>query len=130
MSLTPPPSPPSPRMSLLGLMSGIANNPSKWTKNYQERIEDRLHNRFSKLEDRMEDVVKGRVVPDIEDLTIGSGRQLQLAILFLDICGFSAIPNWSSDEQKAVLSRLYLFMSEMVTVVRDFEGHFEKNTGD
>jgi class 3 adenylate cyclase len=78
----------------------------------------------------MDSVVKGRVVPDIDDLTIGSGTQCSLAILFLDICGFSQLPNWNPEDQKRVLALMNLFMSEMISIVRDFEGHFEKNTGD
>jgi class 3 adenylate cyclase len=34
------------------------------------------------------------------------------------------------DAQKAVLKSLNIFMGEMLTIVRDFDGVFEKNTGD
>ncbi len=91
---------------------------------------ERLHKRFAQLKDRIDSVAPGHVVPDLDDLNIGGATQHRLAILFLDICGFSSIPNWNPEEQKEVLARLNLFMSEMITVVRDFEGHFEKNTGD
>jgi adenylate cyclase len=63
-------------------------------------------------------------------VNIGSGSQCRLAVLFLDICGFSQLPNWQPEEQKNVLALMNLFMAEMISTVRDFEGHFEKNTGD
>jgi adenylate cyclase len=70
------------------------------------------------------------VVPDTDDLSIGSATQVHLAVLFLDICEFSVLPNWTFEEQKTVLALMNLFMSEMISIVREFGGHFEKNTGD
>jgi len=71
------------------------------------------------------------VIPDEDDLAIGEGKHYdRLAILFLDICKFSDLPNWDTSEQKSVLKTLNIFMSEMLSVVRDYEGIFEKNTGD
>jgi adenylate cyclase len=122
--------PPGVIGSLISLLGQFPTSPNKWTKIFRQRILDRFDRRLSQLQDRIDGVAKGRVVPDVEDLDIGSGTELQLAILFLDICGFSGIPNWKSDEQKNVLALMNLFMSEMISVVRDFDGHFEKNTGD
>jgi class 3 adenylate cyclase len=72
----------------------------------------------------------GRVVPDDDDLMIGDARRLRLAVLFLDICGFSRIPNEEEGEQDEVLRLLNLFMAEMLQVVKMHGGDFEKNTGD
>lgn len=69
-------------------------------------------------------------MPELEQISIGTGRQFRLAVLFLDICGFSGWPNWTSEEQKTVLAIMNLFMAEMVNIVRDYGGEFEKNTGD
>ena len=83
------------------------------------------------LEERVDASTPGRVFPDEERLAIGEGKHFdEMAVLFLDICGFSALPNWTTDEQKLVLKTLNLFMGEMLTVVRDYGGTFEKNTGD
>lgn len=82
------------------------------------------------LDERINAVAAGRVVPDLDEVNIGSGSQCNLAVLFLDICGFSALPNWLPQDQKHVLALMNLFMAEMISTVRDFEGHFEKNTGD
>lgn len=69
-------------------------------------------------------------MPDLDDLTMGGGKRLNLSVLFLDICKFSEIPNSTGDEQERVLKLLNLFMAEMLHVVRDHGGDFEKNTGD
>src|SRR5258708_23687244 len=103
--------------SLLGKWPG---SPSKWTKNYHQQIVDRLAKRLNLLKERLDAVVKGRVVPDVDDLAIGSGRQCRLAIMFLDICDFSGRPNWQPAEQKEVLALMNLFMAEMIIMVRDF----------
>jgi adenylate cyclase len=116
--------------TLHSLFAPSPEKPSKWTKNFQQQMVERLQKRLGRLQDRVDSVVQGRVVPDVDDLTIGSGRQCTLAILFLDICGFSELANWTTDEQKVVLARMNVFMSEMITLVREFDGHFEKNTGD
>ena len=69
-------------------------------------------------------------MPDREDITIGSGKRFELAVLFLDICGFSSRPNWTPEEQNVVLTIMNMFMAEMLSVVKDFGGTYEKNTGD
>lgn len=70
-----------------------------------------------------------RVVPD-EDLTIGEGRRLSMAVMFLDICGFSKRPSETPEEQDIMLRVLNLFFSEMVKIAEDYGGTVEKNTGD
>ena len=72
----------------------------------------------------------GRVVPVSDDLVIGSGRRLNLAVLFLDISAFSARRSSTEGEQATNLKVLSLFFSEMVKVAEDYGGVVEKNTGD
>lgn len=72
----------------------------------------------------------GRVIPEAQDLAIHDGRVLNVAVLFLDICGFSARPSWTSQEQQTVLHTLALFFSEMIRIIEDYGGVVEKNTGD
>jgi class 3 adenylate cyclase len=82
------------------------------------------------LEDRIGGVTQGRVMPDLEQVTIGSAKQFRLAVLFLDICHSSQWLNWTPEEQKNVLRIMNIFMAEMINIVSDFSGQFEKNTGD
>jgi class 3 adenylate cyclase len=53
-----------------------------------------------------------------------------MAVLFLDICGFSKMNSFSAAEQERVLQVSNLFIAEMLTVLKTRAGHFEKNTGD
>lgn len=69
-------------------------------------------------------------MPDLDQVTIGSGKQFWLSVLFLDIVEFSRRPSGTFEEQKSVLATLNIFMAEMLNIVRDFGGTFEKNTGD
>lgn len=72
----------------------------------------------------------GRVVPELDDLVIGEGRQLGVAVLFLDISGFSALPSETIQEQDLLVRCLSLFFSEAVRIAEDYGGVVEKNTGD
>ena len=53
-----------------------------------------------------------------------------MAIMFLDICGFSSRPSETVDEQSNNLKALNLFFTEMVRIAEDYGGTVEKNTGD
>lgn len=119
-----------PPFDFTAFMRSLPQNPGKWTKTYEQEIINRADKRISVLKDRLEGVVQGRVMPDLDQVTIGSAKQFRLAVLFMDICGFSGWKNWTSDEQKTVLAIMNIFMTEMINIARDFNGSFEKNTGD
>jgi adenylate cyclase len=72
----------------------------------------------------------GRVIPDDEDLAIGQGRRLKMAVLFLDISGFSQRLSETEDEQSMLLKVLNLFFTEMIKIAEEYGGTVEKNTGD
>lgn len=72
----------------------------------------------------------GRVVPDDSDLTIGVGRRLSMAIMFIDICDFSTRPMETMEEQDLILRVLNLYFTEMIRIAEDYGGNVEKNTGD
>lgn len=117
-------------LAALGALSG-PTAPSKHTSAYQNKCLHRLASRRVQLDDRVDASTQGRVIPEEEQLAIGEGKHFnEMAVLFLDICGFSSRPNWTTEEQKVVLKTLNLFMGEMLSIVRDFGGTFEKNTGD
>ena len=54
-------------------------------------------------------VGEGRVVPDDEALSLGDGRRLGMAVMFLDICGFSGRGMETIEEQDLMLRVLNLF---------------------
>lgn len=115
----------------LQFLAGLARGtPSKWTQRYIQQIISRCDRRIEVLDDRIAGITPGRVMPELEQVTIGSGKRFRLAVLFLDICGFSSRSNWTEEEQNLVLRTMNIFMAEMLNVVRDFSGTYEKNTGD
>src|SRR5450631_1860661 len=72
----------------------------------------------------------GRVVPGDDDLAIGEGRRLDLAVMFLDISGFSRRWSVTPGQQDMMLRTLNLFFTEMIKIAEDYGGTVEKNTGD
>ena len=72
----------------------------------------------------------GRTVPSDDALTIGDGKRLQMAIMFIDICGFSSRGMETSEEQDMMLRILNLFFTEMIRTAEEYGGDVEKNTGD
>ena len=98
-------------------------------KEYWDAQSERVEQLRQKIANRAT-APAGRVVPDDEDLTIGTGRRLALTVMFIDISGFSKRPSSSAQEQELMLRVLNLFMTEMIRVVEDYGGTVEKNTGD
>jgi class 3 adenylate cyclase len=85
---------------------------------------------LAKTQERARAVVTGREVPQDEALLLGTGRHLQMAVLFLDICGFSSRPSGSASEQALVVHTFSLFFTEIIRIAEDYGGTVEKNTGD
>jgi class 3 adenylate cyclase len=95
---------------------------------WQEQI-----GRITTLRDKINsapDLQSGRVVPDDDDLTIGQGKRLPMAVLFLDISGFSVRKSETVEEQGMILKILNLFFTEMIRIAEEYGGTVEKNTGD
>lgn len=116
------------RSNILAML--LARQPRKWTRAYVEQIVNRANARIENLYNRTSDLPQGRAAPDPSQVAIGSGKHYMLAILFLDVCNFSSWPSSDHAEQVTVLRVMNVFMAEMMNVVRDFGGMFEKNTGD
>ena len=132
---------PAPSTSLVEMLAGLSpsfgtgpllppplGRPPKFNKSYLEKVMDRGDRRAAVLSDRLADITDGRVMPDRDEITIGGARRFDLAVL--DICGFSGRPNWLEGEQKTVLAVMNMFMAEMLSIGHDFDGTYEKNTGD
>jgi class 3 adenylate cyclase len=83
-----------------------------------------------KVPERQPTVYTDYKVPNEEELTIGDGKRLNLAIMFLDICGFSSWDSETEEEQKQNLRALSLFFNTMVRIAEKMGGTVEKNTGD
>ncbi len=101
-----------------------------WNTEYLDRIIERTNKRISRQSQKMIGVKPGKQMPKEDQVTIGSGRQMEIAVLFLDICNYSSWFNDSFESQRIVLAIMNIFMSEMMDIIRDHRGEFEKNTGD
>lgn len=53
-----------------------------------------------------------------------------MAVMFIDICGFSSRPMETSEEQDLMLRILHLYFTEMIRIAEEYGGNVEKNTGD
>jgi len=70
-------------------------------------------------------------MPDIDDLPIGGSRSFHLAVLSIDIRGFTSIALDLQDARISNLAQLQaLYLSEMSEIVRAAGGATEKYTGD
>ena len=98
--------------------------------NYWETQLERMEGVLDKIRTRAQSVLSGRDVPEDEILLLGTGRRLPMAVLFLDICGFSSRPSGSAEEQALVVHTFNLFFTEMIRICEDYGGTVEKNTGD
>lgn len=94
----------------------------------RDDVEERIDERAETVEERLEDIPKGYSMPDPGDMTIGSAKRLRLGIVFIDISGFTRYAQ--SNDSEDVLFMLNVFIPEVMELVRDFDGYFEKNTGD
>lgn len=72
----------------------------------------------------------GRVIPDKEDLSIGKARYLNLAVMYIDICGFSKREMHTREEQDRMVYEMQIFFREMVNIAMKHNGTIEKHTGD
>ncbi|MHB8217806.1 MAG: adenylate/guanylate cyclase domain-containing protein [Candidatus Sulfotelmatobacter sp.] len=104
--------------------------PDGLSATYWTEIGQRVTKSIDKLAQRQQATAAGRIIPDDEDLVIGEGKGLRLAVMYLDICDFSGWPSGDFSEQASVLTVFNLYMTEMVRIASDYGGDIEKNTGD
>lgn len=79
----------------------------------------------------MDAVADGRTTPSIENIPIGSGRNVNATIIFFDICGFTSRTNSDNPQAlKNTLLMLNILIPAIMRVLYRFNGYVEKNTGD
>jgi len=70
-------------------------------------------------------------MPELEDLAIGESRAFHLAVLSIDIRGFTDLSMHLNNPRINELARMQaLYLSEMSAIIRDHAGVTEKYTGD
>ncbi len=100
------------------------------SESYVSAQRERVLDVVEKIGSKIDIVSMGRVVPNQDELAIGTGRSLRAAVLFIDICRFSARPSGTISDQEVLLRALNLFFTEMIRVAEEYGGTVEKNTGD
>lgn len=116
-----------------GILAAFLNAPelpSNWKQSYFDGVIDRSNRRIASLKDRIDGIATGKTMPSDSTVAIGSGKRFELTIMFLDITGFTNWPSGISVEQDRLMYIMDVFMAEMMNIVRDHGGTFEKNTGD
>lgn len=96
---------------------------------YWAKQRDRIEQLRQKIANRPT-VGDGRIVPEDDSLAIGDGRRLWMAVMFIDICGFSSRGMETVEEQDLMLRVLNLYFTEMIRIAEEYDGNVEKNTGD
>ena len=105
-------------------------NTDRISRAYVDTIIDRHNEAVQKVNDREDATLEGRTIPDDDSLVIGQGRKLELAVLFVDICGFTAWRSSTFADQERILMIFSVFMTELFKIANDYGGQIEKNTGD
>lgn len=100
------------------------------TSEYWSQQIQRVQDVLKRIQEQPQAALPGRVVPQEDDLALGTGRTLSAAVMFTDICRFSSRPSGTSAEQDMLLKVLNLYFSEMIRVAEEYGGTVEKNTGD
>lgn len=103
-------------------------NYNGFEEQYNQTQLDRIKASLEQI--RQSEAAPGRVIPDENSLVIGDGRRLSMAIMFLDVCGFSSRLLETENEQHLMMKVFNLFFTEMVHIAENYGGTVEKNTGD
>jgi adenylate cyclase len=97
---------------------------------YWEQQKERVDSRFQKLLLRDNALIKGLGIPSEDDLAIGTGKHMNMAVLFLDICKSTARSDNTPGGQHRELQGMTIFFDAMIKIIEDLDGTVEKNTGD
>lgn len=96
-----------------------------------DKIEDyteRASNRAEKVAKRLEHIPNGRVMPDLEDMNLAETKRFSMGVVFVDLVNSGEY--LTRNGPRETMFMLNVFIPQIMDLVRDFNGHFEKNTGD
>lgn len=98
------------------------------TYSQKRDIHESLNRREDQLVERLQEISSGRGHPRNWNKRLNEPKQYEIATVFIDIDSFTDY--LISNGPKATLYMLGLFIPEAMRVVNEYDGHFEKNTGD
>jgi class 3 adenylate cyclase len=78
--------------------------------------------------ERLKHIPHGRVMPHLTDMRFSEAKRFSMGVVFVDIHGSG---NYLSENgPRETLFMLNVFIPQVMELVQDFDGYFEKNTGD
>ncbi|MFJ1270217.1 hypothetical protein ACD661_16815 [Legionella lytica] len=80
-------------------------------RSYWEAQSTRVQTLRDKINQTVNSITPGNILPEDDDLALGKGRRLKMAVLFLDISKFSTRNMESEAEQNMMLRALNLYGS-------------------
>lgn len=96
----------------------------KWTPLFCNALMRRIKVQHVLSKARIKNISNGLTMPDIENVSIGSGKRMEAAILFFDLENFTSISSKLQNEQ--VLLILNTIIPQMMHVVKHWNGEIEK----
>lgn len=102
-----------------------------WTTAYHAELKALFGELTEALPTRLRQVVTGRTTPALEQLTIGTAREVTATVMFFDIEDSThRTPTGSSLHLRTTLATLNCVIPMISRIVTDHGGYIEKNTGD
>ena len=98
------------------------------TYSQKRDVHQSLNRRQEQLNDRLQHITEGGSHPRSWNKRLSEPKKYDIATVFIDVDQFTEylIENGS----RATFYMLGLFIPEAMRVIDEYEGHFEKNTGD
>lgn len=98
--------------------------PEDLRRKYSQEVSDRAE----KAVERLQHIPQGRVMPDLDEMRFSEAKRFSLGVVFVDIHDSGRY--LTENGPKETLFMLNIFIPQIMQLVHDFDGYFEKNTGD
>lgn len=98
------------------------------TYSQKRDVHESLNRREDQLVDRLQGISSGQAHPRNWNKRLNEPKQYEIATVFIDIDRFTDY--LIRNGPKATLYMIGLFIPEAMRVINEYDGHFEKNTGD
>ena len=98
------------------------------TYSQKRDVHQSLNRRENQLTERLQDVSAGQSHPRNWNKRLNEPKQYEIATVFIDIDHFTEY--LLRNGRVATLYMVGLFIPEAMRVINEYNGHFEKNTGD
>ncbi|WP_181691547.1 hypothetical protein [Natronomonas sp. LN261] len=98
------------------------------TYSQKRDVHQSLNRREDELAERLQDISTGRGHPLNWNKRLNEPKRYEIATVFIDIDHFTQY--LIRNGPRATLYMIGLFIPEAMRVINEYDGHFEKNTGD